>query len=80
MRNAHSGVLIMGKSIFAELRSSQEFLTRVERKIAEAILEKPRWFVSCTMAELAAELDVSQGSINNFARKFSGGGFSLENF
>lgn len=66
----------MGKSIFAELRSSRDFLARVERRIAETILEKPRWFVSCTMAELAAELDVSQGSINNFARKFSGGGFS----
>lgn len=66
----------MGKSIFAELRSSQEYLTRVERAVAQAILDKPRWFVSCTMAELATELGVSQGSINNFARKFSGGGFS----
>ena len=66
----------MGKSIFAELRSSREFLARVERKIAEAILENPRWFVACTMSELAAELDISQGSINNFARKFSAGGFS----
>lgn len=76
MSITHFGVKFMGKSIFAELRSSQEFLTRVERTIAQIILEQPRRFVSCTMAELAAELDVSQGSINNFARKFSGGGFS----
>lgn len=66
----------MSKNIFAELRSSLAFLSRVERKIANQILEEPRGFVGCTMAQLSAELEISQGSINNFARKFSGGGFS----
>lgn len=66
----------MSKNIFAELRSSLAFLSRVERRIADRILENPRWFVSSTMAELSSELEVSQGSINNFSRKFSEGGFS----
>lgn len=66
----------MSVSIFAELRSTLAFMSRVERRIANQILENPRWFVGCTMAQLSAELEVSQGSINNFARKFSPGGFS----
>lgn len=66
----------MTKNIFAELRAAYGFLTRVERSLADLILEQPQRFVSSTMAQLSAELNISQGSINNFARKFSSGGFS----
>ena len=51
-------------------------MSRVERKIADLILNRPDQFVTLTMAELSAQERVSQGSINNFARKFFSCGFS----
>lgn len=67
----------MTKNIFAQLRSSYGYLTRVERTLADLILDQPQRFVDLTMAALAAELGISQGSINNFSKKFSPGGFSV---
>lgn len=48
---------------------------RVERTIADKIIAEPDAIISGTLAELANSLHVSQGSIINFSRKFSGGGF-----
>lgn len=66
----------MSKNIFIELKASYNFLSRVERIIADLILDRPQQFVSLTMGELSSLAGVSQGSINNFAKKFSPGGFS----
>ena len=62
-------------NILTELKSNIKFLTRVEQKIARLILDDPASFITYSMTELAAKAEVSQGSINNFSKKFSGGGF-----
>ena len=66
----------MNKNIFSELKSAYNFLTRSEKKIAEFLLEDPSKFITLSTARLAEEVGVSQGSINNFSKKFSSGGFS----
>ena len=66
----------MVKHIFAQLKSEYEYLTRVEKRIADLILSNPKKFISCSMAKLSQIAEVSQGSINNFARKYSEGGFA----
>lgn len=66
----------MDSNIFVELKAEYEFLSRVEKRIADAILGNPQKFISCSMAQLSRETGVSQGSINNFAKRFSQGGFS----
>ena len=65
----------MQKNIFAELQAAYPYLSRVETKLAGMILEQPREFIACSMAELSRISGVSQGSINNFSKKFSSGGF-----
>lgn len=64
------------RNIFAQLKMDYEYLTRVERSIADLILSNPTRFISCSMAELSQVAEVSQGSINNFAKKYSSGGFA----
>lgn len=66
----------MNTNIFAQLKSEYPFLSRVEKSIADEILRAPGEFITCSMTELAEKAGVSQGSINNFAKKFSLGGFS----
>ena len=66
----------MTKNVFTQLKASYSYMSRVERRIADFILSQPDRFVALTMAELSAQEDVSQGSINNFARKFFSCGFS----
>lgn len=66
----------MVKNIFVQLKTEYEYLTRVEKSIADLILTDPQKFISCSMAELSQIAEVSQGSINNFARKYSEGGFA----
>ena len=66
----------MTKNVFAQLKASYSYMSRVERRIADFILAQPERFTALTMAELSAQEDVSQGSINNFARKFFSCGFS----
>ena len=51
-------------------------MSRVERKIAERILSDPNRFIGCSLAEFSAATEVSQGSIVNFSKKYSTGGFS----
>ncbi len=63
-------------NIFTELRAQYEYLSRVEKKVADLVLEQPKEFIASSMEEIAQKAGVSQGSINNFAKKFSEGGFS----
>lgn len=64
------------KNIFVELRSGYSYLSKVEQAIADVILRDPQQFITSSTAKLAQAAGVSQGSINNFSRKFSSGGFS----
>jgi len=66
----------MANNIFTELKTNYEFLTKVEKIIADLILSNPQKFITYSMAELSGILSVSQGSINNFSKKFSTSGFS----
>lgn len=66
----------MSKNIIVELRSAYPFLSPVEKRIADLILRNPGEFISLSTSVLAEKAKVSQGSINNFSRKFSGSGFS----
>lgn len=66
----------MSKNIFAELKTEYGFLTKVEKSIADLILSDPQRFITYSMAELSGISGVSQGSINNFSKKFSTSGFS----
>lgn len=50
--------------------------SEVEKKIARLMLEDPEGLIQCSMPELAQKTGVSQGSINNFAKKASQTGFA----
>lgn len=65
----------MKQTLLRELRSNLDYMSNVERRLAEVILQDPRRFVSYSLGELAELVQVSQGSIINFANKFCGGGF-----
>jgi len=65
----------MKQKLLRELRSNLDYMSNVERRLAEVILQDPRRFVSYSLGELAELAQVSQGSIINFANKFCGGGF-----
>lgn len=64
------------KNIFTQLKVEYTSLSRVEKSLADLILTDPRRFITCSMAELSRAAGVSQGSINNFAKKYSDGGFA----
>ena len=66
----------MVDNIFSELKNGYEFLSRVEKNIADLILSNPEEFITLSMTRLSELSGVSQGSINNFSKKFSKGGFS----
>ncbi len=66
----------MAADILARIKADYPFLSRVETKIARLLLENPAAFINYTVTELAGTAGVSQGSINNFAGKFCGGGFA----
>lgn len=66
------------KNIFTQLRTEYEYLTRVEKELADVILADPRKFISCSMAELSRISGASQGSIHNFSKKFSSGFAALK--
>lgn len=65
----------MDRKILNELQARFDYMSNAEQKIASAILGDPKAFITYSMAELSDIAGVSQGSINNFANKFSGGGF-----
>ncbi|MBQ8356173.1 MAG: MurR/RpiR family transcriptional regulator [Clostridia bacterium] len=62
--------------LLEQLRAQRDFLSKVEKKIADVILRDPERFVQYSAIELSAAAGVSQGSINNFSQKFVSGGFS----
>ena len=67
----------MEKALLLELKSGIEYMSGVEKKIAETILLDPKKFTTYSMQELSSVAEVSQGSIINFANKFCGGGFPI---
>lgn len=64
------------KNIISKIKAQFPYYSNVEKKIANKILEEPKKFITYSMAELSKEINVSQGSINNFSKKVSKGGFS----
>lgn len=66
----------MYKNIISEIKSGYDFLTKTEKAIADLLLLSPQNFITYSMAQISECCDVSQGSINNFAKKFTGEGFS----
>ena len=62
--------------IFREIKANMGFYSSVEKKIAKSILNNPEHFIECSIGGLARELEISQGSVNNFAKKLIGGGFA----
>ena len=65
----------MENKLLHKLSSTVEFMSSAEGKIARIILSDPERFTKYTLGELSAVAGVSQGSIINFAKKHSGGGF-----
>ncbi|MEE0946512.1 MAG: MurR/RpiR family transcriptional regulator [Acutalibacteraceae bacterium] len=66
----------MDKNILNEIKSNYNFLTKTEKKIADLILSSPADFTKISITELSQSADISQGSINNFSKKFCSGGFT----
>lgn len=64
------------KDIFSVIKAEYTSMSRVEKSVADLILSDPQEFMSCSIAEVSRITAVSQGSINNFAKKFSDGGFA----
>lgn len=67
----------MQNRLLMQLKSDMENMSGVEKKIARIIIENPEKFISLSITELSELTGVSQGSIINFSKKFSGGGFPL---
>ncbi|MBQ9734915.1 MAG: MurR/RpiR family transcriptional regulator [Clostridia bacterium] len=65
----------MDKKIIREIKSNLDYMSGVERKIAELILTDAKRFTAYSLQELSNLAGVSQGSIVNFANKYAGGGF-----
>ncbi|MBQ8558438.1 MAG: MurR/RpiR family transcriptional regulator [Tyzzerella sp.] len=63
-------------NIFSEIKANLEFYSNVEKKIAEKILHSPEQFIEYSIGDLAKEIEISQGSVNNFAKKVIGSGFA----
>lgn len=66
----------MSQSIISEIKSSYGYLTKTEKVIADLLLGSPKDFITYSMAQIADIANISQGSINNFAKKFAGDGFT----
>ncbi len=64
------------KNIITKIKVQMPYYSSVERRIAKEIVKNPKKFITYSMAKLSKEANISQGSINNFAKKISGGGFS----
>lgn len=65
----------MKPSLLRELKCNREYMSSVERKIADVIVAAPEAFIKYALGELAEVAQVSQGSIINFAKKYCNGGF-----
>ena len=65
----------MSSNLLTVLKAEYSFLSRVERKIADRLLADPDAVKTLSLAQMADSIGVSQGSIINFCRKFTGGGY-----
>ena len=61
--------------ILDELKANSAYFSAVECHIADVILRDPARFTKYSLADLAREAGVSQGSIVNFSHKYANGGF-----
>lgn len=66
----------MEENILNKLQAERDFLSGVDARLADVILENPKKFISYSMAELSEISEVSQGSIVNFSRKINNSGFA----
>lgn len=66
----------MEENILNRLQAERDFLSGVDARLADIILENPKKFISYSMAELSEISEVSQGSIVNFSRKINNSGFA----
>jgi DNA-binding MurR/RpiR family transcriptional regulator len=66
----------MKSKFLREIRANLEYMSTLERRIAETILSEPKNAVKSSLSKLSEQANVSQGSFANFANKFFGGGFS----
>ena len=62
--------------LMERIRKDYGQMTAVERRIAAVILEDPVGVTNSTLAHLAAQAGVSEGSVVNFASRLGAGGFS----
>jgi DNA-binding MurR/RpiR family transcriptional regulator len=65
----------MQKKLLLELQGNMKIFSNVEQKIATLILQNPQKFTEYALTQVAELAGVSQGSVINFAKKFTGGGF-----
>lgn len=65
----------MSVDILARIKAEYEFMTRVEKSIADVILAQPEDVVTWSTSKLAQATGVSEGSVCNFATKITDGGF-----
>lgn len=65
----------MSVDILARIKAEYEYLSRVEKSIADVILAQPEEVVSWSTSKLAQATGVSEGSVCNFAQKITDGGF-----
>ena len=62
--------------IYRQIEAEWEFLSKTERKIAKLILKDPEKFINYSAIDVSELADVSQGSLNNFSKRFVASGFS----
>lgn len=67
----------MSENILTQIKSQYRYFTKVEKRIADIILNDPQKFVTYPTSTVAQLANVSQGSVNNFSRKFCEDGFSF---
>ena len=65
----------MEQKLLHRLRSTVEFMSSAERRIATLILADPERFTRLSLGEVSVLSGASQGSVINFSKKYGGGGF-----
>lgn len=65
----------MENKILKKLKTNFEFMSKVEKKITEVILENPERFIEYSLTKISEKAEVAQGSVINFAHKYANGGF-----
>ncbi|MBR2335782.1 MAG: MurR/RpiR family transcriptional regulator [Clostridia bacterium] len=65
----------MSNLILQDIKINFEFMSQVEKKIANLIVSDPQKFTTYSLSEVSEIAQVSQGSVINFSNKYSGGGF-----